>query len=166
MDIKYGVERLFATDVINGGPSSYFIQRIEHPAKYKGPYKSGDLEHDHDHERPRSRSPGRPERGLRLPDGDGGLVPGAVQDRGWPRLQGRHLHQAADGVRSVQDHSRTPQNKSIVLVRNPNWSQSTDAIRHPLVNEVDLNVDTDPVDIDKKLKAGTADATRRPARAG
>jgi peptide/nickel transport system substrate-binding protein len=43
-------------------------------------------------------------------------------------------------------------------VRNPNWSQATDTIRHPLVNEVDLTVDTDPVDIDKKLAAGTADA--------
>ena len=29
MDIKYGVERLFATDVINGGPSSYFIRGIK-----------------------------------------------------------------------------------------------------------------------------------------
>ena len=53
--------------------------------------------------------------------------------------------------------SYTP-NKSIVFVRNPNWSQATDTIRHPLVNEVDLTVDTDPVDIDKKLAAGTADA--------
>src|SRR5665213_1348104 len=32
MDVKYGVERLFATDVINGGPASYFIQTIAHPA--------------------------------------------------------------------------------------------------------------------------------------
>ena len=56
LDIKYGLERLFATDVINGGPASYFIQGIQHPATYKGPYKSGDLKHDHDHRQHRSRS--------------------------------------------------------------------------------------------------------------
>ena len=43
MDVKYGVERLFATDIINGGPSSYFLATISHPADYLGPYKSGDL---------------------------------------------------------------------------------------------------------------------------
>ena len=43
MDIKYGVERMFATDVINGGPTGYFISDIAHPTSYKGPYKSGDL---------------------------------------------------------------------------------------------------------------------------
>lgn len=43
MDVKYGVERLFAVDVINGGPASYFISTITHPADYLGPYKSGDL---------------------------------------------------------------------------------------------------------------------------
>ena len=36
MDIKYGVERLFATDVINGGPSSYFIQGIKAPEELRG----------------------------------------------------------------------------------------------------------------------------------
>ena len=44
MDVKYGVERLFATDVINGGPSSYFTTTIDHPKDYEGPYKSGDLD--------------------------------------------------------------------------------------------------------------------------
>jgi peptide/nickel transport system substrate-binding protein len=42
-DVKYGIERLFATDVINGGPGSYFISGIAHPKNYAGPYKSGDL---------------------------------------------------------------------------------------------------------------------------
>ena len=53
--------------------------------------------------------------------------------------------------------SYTP-GKSIIFVRNPNWSQSTDTIRHPLANEVDLTIDTNPVDLDNKLKAGTLDA--------
>jgi peptide/nickel transport system substrate-binding protein len=53
--------------------------------------------------------------------------------------------------------SYTP-NKSVIFVRNPYWSQATDTIRHPLVNEVDLTVDTSDTDIDQKLAAGAADA--------
>src|SRR6202035_4886766 len=48
--------------------------------------------------------------------------------------------------------------KSISSVKNPNWSQSTDTIHHPLVDGVNLTIDTNPVDLDNKLKAGTLDA--------
>src|SRR5262249_22568963 len=48
--------------------------------------------------------------------------------------------------------------KSVVFVRNPHWSQSTDKIRHPLVDTVVLTVDRSVDDIDRKLEAGTADA--------
>ncbi len=42
-DIKYGLERLWATDVINGGPSSYYLCLLDTCDKtgapqYKGPY--------------------------------------------------------------------------------------------------------------------------------
>jgi peptide/nickel transport system substrate-binding protein len=53
--------------------------------------------------------------------------------------------------------SYTP-GKSMDLVRNPNWDQSTDTIRHPLVDEVTLTIDTNPVDLDQKLQAGDLDA--------
>ena len=44
------------------------------------------------------------------------------------------------------------------MVKNPNWSQATDTIRHPLVDGVDITIDTNPNDVDNKLKAGTLDA--------
>ncbi|MCW2566767.1 MAG: putative transporter substrate-binding protein, partial [Mycobacterium sp.] len=41
-DIKYGVERVFAQDVINGGPT-YLIDFLQDPKKpYPGPYKDKD----------------------------------------------------------------------------------------------------------------------------
>jgi len=40
-DIKYATSRLFATDVINGGPTFYFTGLIDVPSTYAGPYKSG-----------------------------------------------------------------------------------------------------------------------------
>jgi peptide/nickel transport system substrate-binding protein len=43
-------------------------------------------------------------------------------------------------------------------VRNPNWDQSTDTIRHPLVDEIDLSIDTNPSDLDERLKSGELDA--------
>jgi len=44
-DIKYAIERDFATDVINGGPT-YFITFLDDPKNpYKGPYKDKDPNH-------------------------------------------------------------------------------------------------------------------------
>jgi peptide/nickel transport system substrate-binding protein len=157
VDIKYGVERLFATDVINGGPSSYFTSGIAHPANYKGPYKSGDLNTitttdttitfklagpnaDFDYLMAMAASGPVPYK----TEGGAGFV-GATYTK----------HPLATGPYMIQSY--TP-NNNITFVRNPNWSQSTDTIRHPLVDKVVLTVDTDPVDLDKKLAAGTADA--------
>ena len=157
-DIKYGVERLFATDVINGGPSSYFISGIKAPKNYAGPYKSGDdnvgitttattitfnltgPNADFNYLMAMSASAPVP---YKVEGGTG--FTGATYTK----------HPLSTGPFMIKSY--TP-NKSVIFVRNPYWSQATDTIRHPLVNEVDLTVDTDPVDIDKKLAAGTADA--------
>jgi peptide/nickel transport system substrate-binding protein len=64
-------------------------------------------------------------------------------------------HPVSSGPYMVQSYQ---QNKQMTFVRNPNWSQSTDSIHHPLVDKVVLTVDTNPDDIDQKLQAGTADA--------
>ena len=158
MDIKYGVERLFATDVINGGPSSYFISGIKAPKGYKGPYKSGDDNVGI------TTTATTITFNLTGPNADfdylmamAASAPVPYKVEGGPGFKGATYtkHPLSTGPFMIQSY--TP-NKSIVFVRNPNWSQATDTIRHPLVNEVDLTVDTDPVDIDKKLQAGTADA--------
>jgi peptide/nickel transport system substrate-binding protein len=48
--------------------------------------------------------------------------------------------------------------ESIVFVRNPHWRQSTDSIRHPLLDSVSLLIDTHLDDIDRQLRTGRADA--------
>ena len=40
MDVKYGLERNFASAEIPGGPSSYFTNGIKAPKGYKGPYRT------------------------------------------------------------------------------------------------------------------------------
>jgi peptide/nickel transport system substrate-binding protein len=157
MDIKYGVERLWATDVINGGPSSYFISGIKAPKNYAGPYKNGDNNVGI------TTTATTITFNLTGPNADfdylmamaaSGPVP--YKTEGGPGFKGATYtkHPLSTGPFMIQSY--TP-NKSIIFVRNPHWSQATDTIRHPLVTQIDLTVDTDPVDIDKKLAAGTAD---------
>ena len=64
-------------------------------------------------------------------------------------------HPMSSGPFKIQSYT---QNKEIVFVRNNYWKQSTDVIRHPLVDKVDLQIDTNPDDIDQKLPGGQADA--------
>jgi peptide/nickel transport system substrate-binding protein len=157
-DIKYGVERLFATDVINGGPASYFTQNsIAHPKGYAGPYKSGDLSSIVTTDTTITFNLEKPNADFNYLMAMSASAPVPYKVEGGTGFTGATYtkHPVATGPFMVKSY--TP-NKSIVFVRNPNWSQATDTIRHPLVNEVDLTVDTDPVDIDKKLAAGTADA--------
>ncbi len=157
-DIKYGVERLWATDVINGGPSSYFISGIKAPKNYAGPYKGGDNNVGI------TTTATTITFNLTGPDADfdylmamAASAPVPYKVEGGPGFTGANYtkHPLSTGPFMIQSY--TP-NKSIIFVRNPYWSQATDTIRHPLLNQVDLTVDTDPVDIDKKLAAGTADA--------
>jgi peptide/nickel transport system substrate-binding protein len=156
-DVKYGIERLFATDVINGGPGSYFISGIAHPKNYAGPYKSGDLNTITTTANTITFNLAGPNADFNYLMAMAASAPVPYQVEGGPGFKGATYtkHPVASGPFMIKSY--TP-NKSIVFVRNPNWTQASDTIRHPLVNEVDLTVDTDPVDIDKKLQAGTADA--------
>ncbi len=157
-DVQYGISRLWATDVINGGPFSYFVNGIKAPANYKGPYKQG------------VNTVGMVVSGnsitfhLTGPNADfnylmamAASAPVPAKVEGGPGFVGATYtkHPVASGPFMVQSY--TPQ-KQITFVRNPNWTQASDTIRHPLVNEVIMTVDTNPTDADAKLKAGSADA--------
>jgi peptide/nickel transport system substrate-binding protein len=157
MDVKYGVERLFATDVINGGPSSYFIQGIKHPANYKGPYKSGDLNTITTTANSITFNLSGPNADFNYLMAMAASAPVPYRVEGGPSFKGATYtkHPLATGPYMIQSY--TP-NKQITFVRNPNWTQASDTIRHPLVDKVVLTVDTNDTDIDQKLAAGTADA--------
>ncbi len=157
-DVQYGIERLWATDVINGGPSSYFLQGIKAPKNYAGPYKDGDNNVG------MTTTATTITFNLTGPNADfnylmamAASAPVPYKTEGGTGFTGATYtkHPVASGPFMIQSY--TP-NKSVVFVRNPYWSQATDTIRHPLVNQVDLTVDTSDTDIDQKLAAGTADA--------
>ncbi len=155
-DVKYGLERLYSP-AISGGPVSYFQQGIEHPKNYAGPYTSGALSSI-------STSGNSVTIKLASPNADfdnlmampaSAPVPNGTE--GGTGFKGATYtkHPMSSGPYMIQSYSPA---KKIVFVKNPNWSQSTDTIRHPLVDEVDMTVDTSLTDIDNKLAAGQADA--------
>jgi peptide/nickel transport system substrate-binding protein len=150
MDIKYGVERLFSAAVIRSNPytidtiAPYFTSAIAHPKSYQGPDKSGDLHTITTTNRSITFT-------LSGPDADFNylmaLPPSAPVPYG--------KQPVASGPFEIGSYRP---NKSIVFVRNPHWRQSTDSIRHPLVDSIRLRIDHNLDDIDRQLRAGRADA--------
>ncbi len=157
MDIKYGVERMFATDVINGGPTSYFLNIIQHPKSYAGPYKGGDLSTITTTSNTITFNLTGPYADFNYLMAMAASAPVPYKVEGGKGFVGANYtkHPVASGPFMIQTY--TPQ-KQITFVRNPYWSQSTDTIHHPLVDKVVLTIDSDPADADAKLKAGTVDA--------
>jgi len=158
-DIKYGIERLYATSVINGGPNFYYLCLLDtcdssgNPT-YKGPYadKTGGLTQI---ETPNDTTIvfhlnskyGDFDYLMSLPAS--APVPQA-SDTGATYSQ----HVVSSGPFEFQSYSP---GKSAVWVRNPNWSQSTDKIRQPKVSEVMMNINSNSDSNDQALKAGQYD---------
>jgi peptide/nickel transport system substrate-binding protein len=152
-DIKYGIERLFATDVINGGPSSYYTSLLD-DGTYKGPYAdpNGDLA------------------SVTTPD-DKTIVfklnkPFADFDYLMALPTSSPVLKAKD---TKADYGQKPfasgpykfdsfePGKSTTWSRNTNWDAATDTIRKPMVDKVTYTVVGDTADLDKRVLAGDID---------
>ncbi len=154
-DVKYAVERSYATDVITGGPGFYFTGIIKAPASYKGPYGGGgDL----------------PDTAIKVdgqkitfylskPFADFNYLLALPTSAPVPKAKDTGakytLNPVSSGPFAISAY--TPQ-KSVTFTRNTYWKQSTDKIRKPLAKEIDLTINTNPDDIDNQLAAGDADA--------
>ncbi|WP_431960730.1 ABC transporter substrate-binding protein [Actinacidiphila sp. bgisy160] len=155
-DVKYGIERIWAQDVISGGPI-YLQQVLDPEGKYKGPYKdtSADklgltaIETPDDKtivfHLPKPNSDF--EQMLAMPSGS--PVP-AAKDTGAKY----GLKPFSSGPYKFQSY--TP-NKSMVLVRNTNWSASTDDLRKALPDKITVTLTTNADDMDKRLINGDYD---------
>jgi peptide/nickel transport system substrate-binding protein len=155
-DVKYGIERIFAQDVLSGGPT-YLVDFLDQGQNYLGPYK------DTDPDKLGLKSVTTPDDStivfkLKEPFGDfpyllsmpgAGPVPKA-QDTG-ERYANKPISSGPYKFQSLEI------GKKVVLVRNPNWDASTDPIRKALPDEVDLTLKLDPNEIDSQLMDGTLD---------
>lgn len=150
-DVKYGVERAFSPD-INGGPP-YASQWLVGGSTYKGPYKGQQL-----------GSIQTPDKytivfHLNQPVAD---FDETTAMTGWSAVPKAHdtgstydTHVWSDGPYMMKSYAK---NKELVLVRNKNWSRSTDPIREQNVDEIDVKFGQDQAAIDQQIKsnAGTA----------
>ncbi|MEV6341813.1 ABC transporter substrate-binding protein [Actinoplanes sp. NPDC051851] len=157
-DIKYGIERVFAQDVLPGGPT-YLINILDPDGEYPGPYK------DTDPNKLGLKSVETPDDQtitfhletvnsdflylLAMPGA--GPVP-QKRDTGAKYTSAP----ASSGPYMFKEGSIEP-GKGATWVRNPNWDASTDTIRKALPDQINLTITTNAEDMDSRLIAGTAD---------
>ncbi|MHA6763007.1 ABC transporter substrate-binding protein [Streptacidiphilus sp. PAMC 29251] len=155
-DIKYGIERTFAQDVLPGGPT-YLISDLDQGQKYPGPYK------DTDPNKMGLKTVETPDDStivFHLAQANSDflyhLAMGSASPVEPSKDTGAKYAQAPESSGPYKIASYAAQ-KSVKFVRNPNWDPSTDSIRAALPDAIDFTIDTNADDIDSQLLAGTAD---------
>jgi len=158
-DFKYSLQRLFATDVINGGPSSYYLCLLSTCAAdgtpaYKGPYAdpTGDL------------------KSVTTPD-DNTLVLKLVKAFGGvDYLMSQPITAPIPKAKDTKgDYGKKPLStgpfviseyspgKSLTFTRNTNWDQATDDVRKPKADKISLQIIEDTAVSDAKVLSGEID---------
>jgi peptide/nickel transport system substrate-binding protein len=153
-DVKYAVERLFATDVINGGPSSYYLSLLTPAGGYKGPYAdpTGSLS------TVKTPDDTTIEFDLTASFADFDYLMALPTAAPVPQAKDTKADYGKNPVASgpFMFSSFTP-NKETTWVRNPNWDQKTDQIRKPKADKVVLTIVANQADGDKRLTSGAVD---------
>jgi ABC-type transport system substrate-binding protein len=158
-DVKYAVERSnFAPAVLSNGPTYFNANLVDNSTPYAGPYKdpTGNL-----------ASIQTPDKytivfNLKAPFADFDYLVSNPQTAPVPQAKDT----GADYVKNIQSSGpymfkSYVDGKSAVLVKNPNWSATTDPLRTQLPNEIDITMGVDQATIDQDLLAGsiTSDLT-------
>jgi len=154
-DVKYAVERVFAQDVLSGGPT-YLKDLLDGGQNYPGPYK------DTDPDKLGLKTITTPddktiEFKLQKPFSDFPYLlvmsPGAVpkaKDTGARYSD----HVISDGPYMFDT---VDPGKKVTLKRNPNWDPATDPVRKALPDRVEMTLQVNSDEIDKQLLDGTLD---------
>lgn len=130
-DVKYGVSRTFATDIITDGPT-YAISMLEGTDNYKGPYNT-DADNDvaaFDKAVTCSEDNKTITFNLRRSVGDFNYTVTYLSFSPVPKAadtgDGYDLKPVSSGPYKIQSYSKTD---SMVLVRNDKWNASSDPLR-------------------------------------
>ncbi len=155
-DVKYGIERVFAQDILSGGPT-YIVDVLDQGQKYPGPYK------DTDPDKLGLKSVETPDDTtivfkLKEPLSDFNYLlamPGAgpVQKA---KDTGDKYGDKPVSTGPYKFQSFEP-GKKAVLIRNENWDPKTDTIRKALPDQIDLTIGTAVEEIDNQLLSGDID---------
>ncbi|MFI1682142.1 MULTISPECIES: ABC transporter substrate-binding protein [unclassified Streptomyces] len=151
-DVKYGIERAWATDTITGGPG-YIRQTLDPKTKYKGPYKDkGGLD--------AIETPDDQTIIFKLPKRNGDFEQFLAMPTGSPVKEAKDTKAKytqrpfSSGPYKFETYKS---NKKIVLVRNDKWKKSSDPIRAALPDKIDVTISANQEENDKKLMEGDFD---------
>ncbi|MFF3456468.1 ABC transporter substrate-binding protein [Streptomyces sp. NPDC002730] len=155
-DIKYGIERTWAQDVISGGPV-YLMQVLDPKTEYKGPYKdkSADKLGLKAIETPDAKTIV-----FKLPKPNGDFeqmlaMPAASPVKKEKDTAAKYgLKPFSSGPYKIDSYAP---NKSMSLSRNTNWKPASDTIRKALPDKVTVTFMTNADDMDKRLLKGDFD---------
>ncbi|MDX3852517.1 ABC transporter substrate-binding protein [Streptomyces sp. AK02-01A] len=153
-DIKYGVERSFAAELSGGAP--YLRDWLIGGADYQGPYK--DKKGLDSIETPDARTIVFK---LNKPEGDFPFLATATQFAPVPKAKDTGAkyeeHPVSSGPYKVVKNEGDGEH--LVLERNPNWSEKTDAERHAYPDKIDVKAGLDSAVINQRLTTSSgADA--------
>ena len=153
-DIKYGLERSFAEDVINGGPGATYLKPVLVGGDaYKGPYKDkaglASIETPDDKTLVFKLSKVFSDFDYLMALPISTPVP-AAKDTG-AKYQ---FHPVASGPYKIASYQP---NKTLKLVRNDKWSKASDPNRKALPDTIVVTEGLEPDDMDSRLLNGSAD---------
>jgi peptide/nickel transport system substrate-binding protein len=155
-DIKYGIERVWAQDVVPGGPY-YLPGFLDNGQNYPGPYK------DKDPNKLGLKSVETPDDKtiiFHLSQAFGDFIYLLAMPGSGPVPQAKDtgdkygLKPVSSGPYKFESYEP---GKSVVWVRNDNWDQATDTIRTALPDKIEMTLGLDPNEIDNRLLDGSAD---------
>jgi peptide/nickel transport system substrate-binding protein len=156
-DVKYGIERSFASDVVVGGPT-HVVDLLDDPAnRYAGPYQ------DEDPAKLGLASVETPDDAtivfrLRTPSPDFPYVLALPSSSPVPAEADTGAAYGADPVSSGPYAITTVDAVTgIVLDRNPQWDAATDEVRTALPDRVVVRTGLSNLERDQALLAGSAD---------
>ncbi|MFJ2717253.1 ABC transporter substrate-binding protein [Streptomyces sp. NPDC091412] len=155
-DVKYGIERVWAQDVLSGGPT-YLKEVLDPDGKYQGPYKDKDKEHLG---LKAIETPDDKTVVFRLPKANSdfeqmlSLISASPVRQDMDTKSKYGLHPFSSGPYKFESYSP---GKDLKLVRNTEWKQASDPIRKAYPDEITIKFFSNANDLDQRLIAGDYD---------
>lgn len=155
-DVKYGIERTWAQDVISGGPV-YLMQVLDPKTEYPGPYK------DTAPDKLGLKAIETPDAKtiiFKLPQPNGDFEQMLAMPAASPVKQEKDtaakygLKPFSNGPYKIDSYEP---NKSMKLSRNTNWKPESDTIRKALPDSISVTFMANADDMDKRLMNGEFD---------
>lgn len=155
-DIKYGIERVWAQDVLSGGPT-YLKEVLDPKGEYQGPYKdkSADKLGLKSIETPDDKTVV-----FKLPQANSDFQEMLALTSASPVRQDKDtkskygLHPFSSGPYKFESYNP---GKDLTLVRNTEWKQDSDPVRKAYPDKITVKFFTNANDLDARLIAGDYD---------